>query len=289
MTTADQIIALLKETGETDPRAAVRVKARELVALYTSYFGQPTMPLDVEALASMRGVRKSSEAPTHSRDAELVPDGDGQVSMRVNPDRPETRQRFSMAHEVTHTFFPEYQLKVQCRPDPRYRDPENPDDLLEMLCDVGAAELLFPLPWFAVAARAIGSAAGLVKLADDYGGSREATIRRFAEISPHRLAAVFLSWKLKPTQQRAVGRTDQANLFGFDPEAEARAAWKLRIDYVVASASFADTGHFLPKDKSIEADGPFGQAARGACAEGECRLDFGGASGAYREIGRAHV
>src|SRR5207253_607941 len=39
MTTAEQIVALLTETGETDARAAVRVKARELIALYQSYFG----------------------------------------------------------------------------------------------------------------------------------------------------------------------------------------------------------------------------------------------------------
>jgi hypothetical protein len=49
----------------------------------------------MEALASLRGVSKSDEAPMHSRDAELVPQADGQAAMRVNPDRPETRQRFS--------------------------------------------------------------------------------------------------------------------------------------------------------------------------------------------------
>ncbi len=282
MTTAEQIAALLQETGETDPRAALRAKARELVALHRSYFGEPVMPLDMEALASMRGIRRSAEAPAHSRDAELVPDEDGQVSMRVNPDRPETRQRFSMAHEISHTYFPEYQAKVRCRPDPRYRDPEDPDDLLEMLCDAGAAELLFPLPWFAADALAVRGAGGLVELAEGYRASREATLRRFAEVSPRCLAAVFLCWKLKPTQERTVGRTDQANLFGTSPEEEARAAWKLRIDYAILSPAFAEAGHFLPKDKSVPADGPFALAAGGACADAECRLDLGGACGTFR-------
>ena len=282
MTITEQIAALLKETGETDPRVAVQRKAQELVALYRSCFGEPTMPLNLEALASMRGVRKSEEAPMHSRDAELVPEADGQIAMRVNPDRPETRQRFSMAHEITHTFFPEYQLKVQCRPDPRYRDPASPEDLLEMLCDVGAAELLFPLPWFVTDSLSVRNAAGLVTLANDYGGSREATIRRFSEISPRCLTAVFFSWKLKPKQERTIGRKDQPNLFGVDPEVEARAAWKLRINYAIASPSFAATGQFLPKDKSVEANGPFDQAARGVCAEDECWLDLGEARGTYR-------
>lgn len=284
MTTAEQIAALLKETGETDPRAAVRVKARGLIAQYQSLFGEPTMPLNIEALASLRGIRKSDEPPTHSRDAELVPEPDGQPMMRVNPDRPETRQRFSMAHEVTHTFFPEYQLKVQCRPDPRYRDPENPDDLLEMLCDVGAAELLFPFPWFSSDASAVERASDLVGLAESYKASREATLRRFAEVSPRCLAAVFLCWKLKPTQERTIGRTDQANLFGTNPEEEARAALRLRIDYAIGSPSFAEAGYYLPKDKSVEATGPFEQAAGGACADGECRLDLGAASGTYRVL-----
>jgi hypothetical protein len=282
MKTAEQIAALLGETGKTEPRAAVRAKAQELVALYRSYFGEPAMPLDIEALASLRGIRKSDEPPTHSSDAELVPDADGRASMRVNPDRPETRRRFSMAHEVTHTFFPEYQLKVQCRTDARYRDPENPEDLLEMLCDVGAAELLFPLPWFATAALTVRSASGLLKLADDYRASREATCRRFAETSPRNLAAVFFAWKLKPTQEQTIGRRDQTNLFGIDPKEEAKACWKLRIDYSISSPAFAGAGHFLPRDKSVEAEGPFAAAASGSCADAECRVDLGGARGLYR-------
>lgn len=282
MTTAEQIAALQNETGEGNPRVAVQVKARQLIAQHRSHFGEPTFPLNMGILASMLDIRLCDELPVHSSDAELVPGDDGQISMRLNRDRPETRQRFSMAHEISHTFFPEYQLKVQCRPDPRYRDPDNPEDLLEMLCDVGAAELVFPLPWFADDSVSVKTAGDLVQLADSYGGSREAAIRRFTEISTRCLAAVFFTWKLKLTQKRTIGGKDQMNLFGADPEAEARAACKLRIDYAIASPSFSDIGHFLPRDKSIEADGPIGQAARGICAEDVCQLNLGGASGTYR-------
>jgi IrrE N-terminal-like domain len=282
VTTAEQIAALVKETGSDNPRDAVRIKARELITLYRSCFGEPSMPLDVEALASLRGIRKSEEVPTHSRDAELVPGVDGRPLMRVNPDRPGTRRRFSMAHEVSHTFFPEYELKVQCRPDPRYRDPQNPDDLLEMLCDVGAAELLFPVPWFTDAALAVESPSELLTLADDYRASREATIRRFAETHSRSLVAVFFAWKLKPTQDRRIGCTDQANLFGTNPEEDARACWKLRIEYAIPSHAFAEAGHFLPKDKSIEVAGPFAAAAFGSCGDGDCPVDLGSAGGTYR-------
>ncbi len=284
MTTAEQIAAILQETGETEARAAVRCKARTVVEQYLSLFGEPTMPLDMEMLASLRDIQRSEEQPTHSHDAELVPESDGRVSMRVNPDRPETRQRFSMAHEIIHTLFPEYQAKVRCRTDSRYRDPANPEDLLEILCDVGAAELLFPLPWFASDALAVRTASGLIALADTYTASREATLRRFAEIATRPLAAVFFTWKLKPTQERTIGRKDQMNIFKTEPEAEARSAWKLRIDYAIPSTSFSTAGHFLPKDKSIKADGPFGEAARGTGADGECRLDLGGLRGLCRVL-----
>jgi Zn-dependent peptidase ImmA (M78 family) len=283
MTTEEQIACLLTETGETDPRDAVRAKARALLRQYESLFGEPPLPMDIEALASLRGVRKCSEAPAHSKDAELVCDNEGRPTMRVNPDRPETRQRFSMAHEVAHTFFPEYAEKVRCRTDHRYRDPLNPEHLLEILCDVGAAELLFPLPRFKIDARSAQDAQGLVQLADTYRASREATLRRYAETSDSNVVTVYLAWKLKPTQAKTLGNKDQMNLFGTDPHDEARAAWRLRIDYAISSPVFSSAGYFVPRDKSVENAGPLYEAAStGKPCDGECHLDLGQAAGAYR-------
>ena len=197
---------LVRSTGASDAAAAIRLKARELIALWVQTFGEPTIPISVDGLASLRGISRSEELPLHSPDAELMPDGTGGVTMRVHPDRPETRQRFSVAHEISHTFFPQYATKAWCRPDARYRTRTNPDDHLEMLCDIGAAELLFPQPWFARDAAAVTDANGLVGLAATYHASREATLRRFVETSSDSLAAAFFSWKLKPTQKGTIGR-----------------------------------------------------------------------------------
>jgi hypothetical protein len=274
---------LVRSTGTTDAAAAIRLKAHELIELYVASFGAPTMPINVEALASLRGVSRSEELPLHSPDAELVPNGTGGVTMRVNPDRPDTRQRFSMAHEISHTFFPDYTTKRWCRTDARYRDRTDPDDYLEMLCDIAAAELLFPRPWFSADAATVADASGLVRLAMTYHASREATIRRYAETCSESVAAVFLTWKLKPTQKATVGRKDQGNLFGITPEEEVCEALRLRIEYTAVSAAFKADGHFLPKDKSVENDGPIYRAAStGNPAEGEYFLDFGQAAGAYR-------
>ena len=282
-TTEALIAELVRSTGDVDAPAAIRSKAKELIALQVGMFGEPTMPINVDVLASLRGIQRSDELPVHSPDAELVPDGLGGVTMRVNPDRPDTRLRFSVAHEISHTFFPDYATKAWCRTDARYRDRDNPDDYLEMLCDIAAAELLLPDPWFSADAAAVTSAQGLSTLATTYRASREATVRRYAELNPLSVAAVFFSWKLKPTQHGSVGRTEQTNLFGISAAEEIRDALKLRIDYCIASPSFITDGHFLPKDKSVECEGPiYDAASTGRPAEGEDHLGLGQASGTYR-------
>lgn len=281
--TKSLIDELVRTTGATDAAAAVRLKARELVDLYVASFGTPTMPMSMEVLASLRGITRSDDRPLHGPDAEIGPDGTGGVTRRVNPDRPETRQRFSVAHEVSHTFFPDYTTKPWCRSDARYRDRSNPDEYLEMLCDIGAAELLFPEPWFSKDAAAITDANGLLRLATTYRASREATMRRYAEISPASVAAVFFMWKLKPTQESRIGQNDQGNFFGVTPEQEVCDALCLRIEYTIMSEAFKASGHYLPKDKSVENNGPIYLAASTASpAEDECFLDLGQAAGIYR-------
>ncbi|MCA9013298.1 MAG: ImmA/IrrE family metallo-endopeptidase [Planctomycetaceae bacterium] len=274
---------LVRSTGCLDAAVAIRAKARELIDLHVASFGEPSLPISVDVLASLRGIGRSEVAPVHSPDAELVPDGQGGMTMRVNMDRPETRQRFSVAHEISHTFFPDYTTKEWCRTDARYRDRQNAEDSLEMLCDIGAAELLFPQPWFSRDATAVTDASGIISLASTYHASREATIRRYTETSPDSVAAVFFTWKLKPTQMGTVGNPNQGNFFGISADDELREARRLRIEYSVASESFKADGHFLPRDKSITKDGPIYRAAStGLPIDEQCYLDLGQASGTYR-------
>ena len=281
--TEDLVKELVRSTGAIDPLAAIRQKARELIQTYVASFGEPTMPLNMDVLASLRGIVRSNEMPLHSPDAELVPSSNGGVTIRVNVDRPKTRQRFSVAHEISHTFFPDYITKVWCRTDARYRDRANPNEYIEMLCDIGAAELLFPDPWFSKDAAVVTDANGLMCLATTYQASREATIRRYAETSPVSIAAAFFVWKLKPTQESRIGRRDQGNFFGVTPEQEVCDALRLRIEYSIVSEAFKTDGYFLPKDKSIENDGPiYRTASTGLPAEDECFLDLGQAAGGYR-------
>ncbi len=276
--TREIIDMLVRTTSATSPTHAIRFKARAAVEQFCAVFGEPTMPLDIAALASFLGIAQCEDAPLHSDDAELVPVENGRVAIRVNPERPETRKRFSMAHEVSHTFFPHYQLKLWCRTDARFRRRENPDDHLEMLCDIGASELIMPLPWFAQDAQSVTSGADLLELARKYNASREATLRRFAETSESSVQAVFFSWKLKPTEKRRMNNR-QHRLFPGDGQP----AKKLRIDYSIPSPTI-EAGYFLPPDKSVEGADPLDAAAAGTPAEGDCWLDLGPAAGRYRVI-----
>jgi IrrE N-terminal-like domain len=241
------IDGLVRETGAADAVTAIRQKAAKAIDLFVDTFGEPEQhPLDLRTLASFLGIRLSEEAPAFSPDAELAPAGDGGVEIRVNPDRPETRIRFSMGHEITHTFFPDHSSRIWPRADSRYRDLSNPDDYLEMLCDVGSAELVFPRRWFVEHAACVKSANDLVSLAATYKASRHATLRRFAELHADSMAAVFFTWRLKPTQKGKVGRTDQLNFFNTTREEEIQGAVRLRIDYAIPSPAFAvSSGHGL--------------------------------------------
>lgn len=273
---------LVRSTGASSPEEAVRLKARELMTTYQTTLGDPEMPIDVDVLASLQGIHASDDLPIQSPDAELIPRTGGGVEMRVHPDRPETRKRFSVAHEISHTFFPEYEKQSWCRTDARYRQRDDPTQYLEMLCDVGAAELLFPQPWFGKDASQVSCAADLQGLADKYMASREATLRRFAETSIDQVAAIFFTWKLKPKQKGVVDNNDQGNLFGLSASELVSDAVELRIDYSIPSPRFEELGLYLPPDKSIKREGAVFEASSTAeCQDGECHLDFGSASGNY--------
>ncbi|MCC7180964.1 MAG: ImmA/IrrE family metallo-endopeptidase [Acidobacteria bacterium] len=276
--------ALVRAAGAADARSAILLKAAEAIDRYRAQLGEPDFPLHVEALASFLGISLSQEPPTQSRDAELVPRAGGRVEIRVSSDRPETRRRFSIAHEISHTFFPDYEMKTWCRPDVRHRRRDNPEDLIEMLCDVGAAHLLMPDPWFGTDAARIKDAVDLIELATRFGVSREAAIRRYAEGHPDCCAAVFFSWKLKPAQQHTIGQRSQQRLFGDFDEEVARAK-KLRVDYSIPNTVFAATGRFVPADKSVALDGVLYHAAStGRPVDGDCHLDLGAAAGRYRVL-----
>jgi Zn-dependent peptidase ImmA (M78 family) len=275
------VVAILEETERSDPFVAVRIKARVVAERYFEVFGE-VPPFNMKAVASLQGLHWSDDNPRYSEDSEIVPRRDGRVEIRVNRDRPHTRQRFSIGHEIGHTLFPDYTVKVQCR-KAIDRDWADPNDLIEALCDAAATEFLFPAPWFFQSIERLDmSAESIAGLASGYQASRDATVRRLVELNPMPLAAVFLRWKWKPTEISAMRRDKKQrripSVLSSQPQK------KLRVDYAVINSTFASRyGDHIPKDKSVPSEGPiFDASTDQRCCDGVMSLELGSVYGRFR-------
>lgn len=276
-----EVRALLKQTGEKDPAEAVRTVSRELLSQFLTTFHSEQPPINVEALASFRSIGFAKEPPAYSDDAELVPDKKRGVVIRVNRDRPITRQRFSIGHEVGHTLFAGYDIKVQCRKT-RKRDWHDPSDVLEYLCDVASSEFIFPLEWFQADLDDQDiTAERLLALAIRYKASPEATVRRFIDICTQPTAAVFFRWKHKPADGAIRSSPARKVTRGGVRRQPLR---KLRVDYSVCNAAFRALGIHIPAYKSVAESSVIHQSAvRGVCLDTNREyLDLGSFNGWFR-------
>jgi hypothetical protein len=176
MPTHPSITALLRAEGSTDAEASIRKRARLLVAdaLNRGWTGPP---FDVVALAS-----RCQLTVSHSFD--LLADQDACVipgQIILNARKPKARQRYSVGHEIVHTLFPDYQQAVALA-KLLWRDSDHSE--FERLCQVGAAEIIFPAAGFTAALHDCGVSLNTVlTLAKKYDASPEATLRRALELS----------------------------------------------------------------------------------------------------------
>jgi Zn-dependent peptidase ImmA (M78 family) len=276
-----EVRTLIQITKASSPEEAIRGLAREVLDTFLSTFPDDGPSVNVEALASFRSIKLVPEPPSFSEDAELVPNADGRVRMRVNRDRPVTRQRFSIGHEVGHTLFPGYETQVHCR-KPRTRDWHDPSDILEYLCDVASSEFLLPLERFQEDLDVDKmSAERLLLLAGRYKASPEATVRRFIELTDVPAAAVFFRWKHKPAdgiRKSVPGKRKLPGIISRQPER------KLRVEYSVCNAAFDSFHYHIPKHKSVSDESVIYQAAiAGSCMDADREhLDLGAFSGWFQ-------
>ena len=173
--------SVLEFSGQRDPIEAVVDHARQVVleAIQVGWHGPPFNPIELAAILGIRTV-----AQDDLLDARVVTRNDG-LQIEFNPTRPRGRLRYSIAHEISHTFFP----SVADRP--RHRTalgalPAIGDDWqLELLCNIAAGELLVPtlaLPEGELA-RATADINRLMKLRADFAVSTEAMLRRAVQVA----------------------------------------------------------------------------------------------------------
>ena len=164
-----------------DPIDSISNKSRELVrsALESGWSGPPYDPF---WLAEFCGIRTR---PSYDlQDARIVPSDKGKIEIEYNPNRPANRIRFSLAHEIAHTLFPDWSIAVRNRASSR-----GLGDLwqLELLCNIAAAEIIMPVgPEEIEDPLSIQS---ILRLSEEYAVSSEAALLRSVRLTDQPVCA----------------------------------------------------------------------------------------------------
>lgn len=129
--------SVLAFAGDKDPIQLIVEKARLTVAkaLDLGWSGPPYDPIQ---LADLLGLDVAPSA--HVPDARTVSHAHS-LRIEFNPNQPKGRLRYSVAHEIAHTFFPDCHEEIRHRSAP---SSIHDDWQLETLCNIAAAELLMP-------------------------------------------------------------------------------------------------------------------------------------------------
>lgn len=102
----------------------------------------------------------------------------------LNARKAATRRRFSLAHEIGHTLFPDYSQLIDGE-TPLFRAQVGGESTLELLCQIAASEILFPKAPFEDRLHEVGfGIMGALRLADQFDASPEAAARRMTDLMP---------------------------------------------------------------------------------------------------------
>jgi hypothetical protein len=172
--TNESALALAGRDG--DPLAIIteRARAEAMRAMEEGWNGPPFDPFELARRLDVPLVPRVELA-----DARTVPMGSRRVCIEFNPTRPRGRLRFSIAHELAHTFFPDAAQHVRNRGGTEAGD----DWQLELLCNVAASELLMPIGSFPELKDAGLDVKSLMRLRKGFEVSTEALLRRVVFLS----------------------------------------------------------------------------------------------------------
>ena len=176
--TNPSVRALLQTASTHDPVTLIIDSTRQAVlnAMDNGWHGPPFDPVE---FARLQGI---SVVPNESViDARTLPLSDGSLRIEFNPNRPQARVRFSIAHEIAHTFFPDCAEQVRHR---HSREEMARDDWqLEMLCNIGAAEIAMPIGSIPANGKDRPGIDLVVELRQTLGASPEALVLRLVNLT----------------------------------------------------------------------------------------------------------
>jgi len=195
------------------------------------------IPVDLEVLASFRNAHV---AHVEQAQAETVHWDGKNFQIRLRNADTTGRQRFSCAHAIVHTWF----LESAGHGQDGSSVEQSWSEAEEELCDLGAAALLLPETAFRATCPDQVTMDDVLRLADDFQASAEATALRAVALSPTPLAMVVLEMALKPAEQKALSaRRPEPSILGFDSP---KATPRLRV-----AKSYARGMRYLPSHKSV--------------------------------------
>jgi Zn-dependent peptidase ImmA (M78 family)/O-acetyl-ADP-ribose deacetylase (regulator of RNase III) len=174
-------------------------------------------------------------------DARLVPLMNDRFQIEYNPNQPRSRIRFSIAHELAHTFFPDCHKVVRSRQSREHFEPNEWE--LEMLCNIGAAELLMPMASFPQLRAEALNIDTLMVLKEKFEVSAEALLIRIAHVTN------------EPCSMFAASRIERGDLMG-----------RYHLDYAIRSRSWRAIQPFselLPRNTAVAECTAIGFTAKG--------------------------
>lgn len=237
---SSQAKAIAKVAGLANPEAAIR----KLVADLLEEADQKEAPVNLPLVASFRGIVEIRSESIRGT-AILLSSSRG-LEILVNSADPLGRRNFSAAHEICHTFFPDDAAHASGAD--RFIGHFSSRLEEEYLCDIGASSLLLPPRLVSAKINSYGCCLdAIIRLADEFESSIEATAIAWAQASPWPSAVVFFEEKLKPSELKKKDQTPFPGMEDLLPQPE------LRITHTCAASGFP---LFLPKDKSVSRSGP---------------------------------
>ena len=188
-------------------RSRVAERARRLIdAAREAHAGWAPPPFDPRIYAETLGIPvKSVHRNTGALsewDAMLVPVANSPHILLNGAVSNQRRVAFSIAHELAHLIFEGFaEKRYQMRKKPSRDDDSTAEERrLERLCNIGAAELLMPRPWFDEELDRMGfCAAAVPALAERFGASLEAAALRMIDSIDNPCAIGFFEFEYPPS------------------------------------------------------------------------------------------
>ena len=193
--------SVLRLSGAEKPIDAIEEAARSVIFRFLENGGKgpPFNPIE---LAEFLGIET---VPSNDvRDARTTFSG-GRFVVEFNPNRPKSRINYSICHEITHTFFPDCKEKVRNRS--LHSEMGGDEWQLEMLCNIGASELLIPAEHIPQLGQSGLTIEHLLELRGKFDVSMEALLLRLARATSKGLW-VFAASRIEP--EKSLYKVDYA-------------------------------------------------------------------------------